>query len=76
MSLVWAVQSNLINSSDLARLELACRAQAVPFCPFQTVPFSDALPDIPHDRPTVFYGATRCMSSIYRDGRWTPGVFF
>lgn len=40
------------------------------------IPFSDELPDVPADRPVVFYGAVKWLEKIARSGRWTPGVFF
>lgn len=42
----------------------------------KVVPFSDEVPGIPADKPTVFYGATRWIDTIYKNNIWEPGVFF
>lgn len=76
MGVVWGVQSNLVNAADVEKLVLACQAAGVTAQLFQTIPFSDELPELGTQRPTVFYGSTGCMAAIHRSGRWRPGVFF
>lgn len=72
----WAIQSNLVNSADLEKLLAACREHGLPSVTFETVPFSNQPPDLDADQPTVFYGSTGCMSTIWQSRKWTPGVFF
>ena len=74
--LTWAVQTNLINQRDLQSLKAACEKTGQNFLDFQAIPFSDELPDVPNQGPTVFYGATRCMAQVHSSRRWNPGVFF
>ena len=72
----WAIQSNLVNAIDLEKLLAACRQHGLPAVTFETIPFSNQLPDLDADQPTVFYGSTGCMSNIREAAKWTPGVFF
>ena len=72
----WAIQSNLVNTADLEKLLSACRDQGLPVLTFETVPFSNQPPELDADQPTVFYGSTGCMSSIWQAAKWRPGVFF
>lgn len=76
MDLVWAIQSNLVNSADVDKLTRACQAAGVCSQLFRTIPFSDQLPDVATDRPALFYGSTGCMAAIQRSQKWRPGVFF
>lgn len=75
-TLRWAIQSNLVNSQDLARLTRACSDQGQPWVTFEAVPFSDELPPLDNLQPTLFYGSTQSMLSIHRSGHWKPGVYF
>lgn len=72
----WAIQNNLGNSKDIAMLEQACAAQNVPYYLVQAIPFSDVLPDVPDDKPVIFYGSSHFTTTVFRSGRWRPGVFF
>lgn len=72
----WAVQTNLVNAKDVNALAAACEAAVQVFVPFQTIPFSDALPEVPREGKTVFYKATRCMAAVHASKNWSPGVFF
>lgn len=74
--LTWVVQTNLLSAGDPARIQEACKALNIPFEPLEVQPFSDELPQVPTERPTVFYGSTRMVTSVARAGTWTPGVFF
>jgi hypothetical protein len=72
----WVVQSNLVNSIDHDRIKEACAKYGHGFESVQIVPFSPDLPAINSDCPTVFYGATNFITSVFNSGRWKPGAFF
>ncbi len=72
----WAIQSNLVNAADVDKLLDACRQHGRPAVTFETIPFSNQPPALDFDQPTVFYGATGCMSNVWQAGTWSPGVFF
>lgn len=75
MTVRWVVQTNLGKhySEDL---RIACSNLGLPFVPEHAIPFSDEIPDIDSNLPTVFYGATRWINNIYASNKWEPGVFF
>ena len=72
----WAIQKNLINKDDHVRLMEACSACGVEAIPFDAVPFSEEIPDIPGSRTVIWYGATFLMTLVSRARRWWPGVWF
>lgn len=76
MRVTWAVQTNLLNAQDVGHIERACHDQGHLFVPLVIIPFSEELPDIPSDVPTIFYGSARQTITIARSKRWRPGVFF
>lgn len=71
----WAVQTNLTNEDDVAKIDHACRKNCVEFLTYRIRPFSEDLPDIPTDRPVIFYGSTGCTTKIGLSGKWKPGVW-
>jgi hypothetical protein len=77
----WIVQTNLINEKDVKSLEEACEEHGYEFYHVTVVPFSDAVPCVDDEQPTIFYGATGWIDTIYkcnrfRNGYWDPGVYF
>ncbi len=72
----WVVQTNLGSDGYHKDLKVACEELDHEFVGIEAVPFSDELPDISVDEPTIFYGATNLVTQIHRSGKWTPGVFF
>lgn len=72
----WVVQQNLGKRDDTDRMMAAIRALGMSAVGVDVVPFSDDLPDIPNDQPTVFYGATGFINSVYLRGSWRPGTFY
>lgn len=76
MRVTWAVQTNLLNAIDVEAIRCACLDQGHLFTSLKTIPFSNELPDISTNSPTIFYGSARQTILIARSGRWNPGVFF
>ena len=72
---LWIVQTNLGNASDIAALVGALDAQCIPWLGFDVVPFSGMLPDVEHDGPVVCYGSTNFIVNCGEAGRWVPGVW-
>lgn len=75
MNIRWVVQSNLGKTDDVEEILNACNEMDIEFIPQKVVPFSDELPDIPNDKPTIFYGATNWINTIYESKRWDH-IFF
>jgi hypothetical protein len=75
-AVLWVVQSNLGSSKDINAIQEACEELGLPCMPVIAIPFSDELPDVPNDRPVVFYGSSNFVTNVYRSGRWQPGAFF
>ena len=73
-NLSWAVQTNLTNADDTVKIDNACRRLGLMFHPYEIIPFSDELPEVPNDQPTVFYGSTTAISKVDASGKWSPGV--
>ncbi len=73
---LWVVQSNLGNPETLARFDEVCARLGVACHPVQVIPFSDELPDITWDGPTIFYGATGFITKAFASGRFHPCAFF
>ena len=59
----WVLQTNLGNPAHLRQMTEACARLGLPVIETQAIPFSDELPAVPVDRPTLFYGATRFILS-------------
>ena len=76
MGIRWVVQSNLINASDHDRMIDVCRKHGYEHESLKVTPFTDDLPDIPDDMPTVFYGGTNFINNVHLSKRWKPGAFF
>lgn len=72
----WVCQNNLGSADDVEAIGRACAEQGHEFVPIKVIPFSDEIPGVSQDEPTVFYGAVRWISKIYESGKWEPGVFF
>lgn len=72
----WAVQTNLGEIPAIEKLKQACEDTENVFVPFQAIPFCDDLPDLPTNKPTVFYGSTNVIHRIHKSGLWNPGTFF
>ncbi|MBW3622543.1 MAG: ATP-grasp domain-containing protein [Armatimonadetes bacterium] len=73
---LWVIQKNLGSSPDVAALRDACADLGLPSQEIAVVPFTNALPEVPADRPAIFYGSARLVDLVSRSGRWNPGVFF
>lgn len=72
----WVLQTNLGSAAELDRLRRAVRNDGAELVEVRVVPFSDELPDVPDDVPTVFYGAASFVARVHAAKRWTPGVYF
>lgn len=72
----WVVQSNLGSTGELDRPRRAVRNDGAELVEVCVVPFSDELPDVPNDVPTVFYGAASFVARVHAAKRWSPGVYF
>jgi hypothetical protein len=75
MKIRWVSQSNL-GKHYHDEIEVACKNLGLEFIPQKAIPFSDAVPNVPTDKPTIFYGATNWINNIYESGKWNPGTFF
>lgn len=72
----WAIQTNLGKVDEIQRLAQTCRDCGQEVAELKHIPFSDELPDLDTEVPTVFYGATSFVTNIAERGNWSPGVFF
>jgi hypothetical protein len=72
----WVVQGNLGAQGDRRRLRQAILAQGLGYQEVDVVPFSDELPPVTATGPTLFYGATRFVTTVHQSHRWVPGVYF
>jgi len=73
--ITWAIESNL-HSSGAVELQDACNKLQVPYVNVYSVPFSNEPPEIDVSGHVVFYGATSCVTNIYKTKKYVPGVFF
>lgn len=73
---LWVVQSNLGNPTTLAELQEVFTRLGTAHRAVQVIPFSDDLPDIDWDGPSVFYGATGFIAKAFASGRYHPCAFF
>ena len=72
----WVIQSNLGSSGEIKRLFQACDALGVEALPVEVVPFSDELPNVPTDKPAIFYGSARFVANAVVAGKWHPCAYF
>jgi hypothetical protein len=75
-TVLWVVQANLGNQADLTTMRLAFTSLGIDHLEVAAIPFSDELPDVPRDRPCVFYGATAFVYKAWKSGLWQPCAFF
>ncbi|WLQ15153.1 ATP-grasp domain-containing protein [Hahella aquimaris] len=75
-NLLWVVQSNLGDSDDAAKIESSCRGLGYDCAMIRVIPFATDLPDIPNDRPTIFYGSSNFITHAHRSGKWSPCAYF
>lgn len=73
---LWVVQSNLGKEDDLVAMRAAFGSIGLQHLEVKVIPFSDELPDVPTDRPCIFYGATGFVYKAWKSGRWQPCAFF
>jgi hypothetical protein len=73
---LWVIQNNLGSHTDIQSLEAACNRLGYPSLSVKVTPFSDEVPDVPSDRPVLFYGSARFIQNVQRLGRWIPGAFW
>lgn len=72
----WAVQTNL-GSSEAEKLIKAFKQTGHSYTPLIAIPFTDRpLPDLPTDRPTIFYGSIGFIKPIWESRKWSPGAVF
>lgn len=72
----WVIQDTLGKSQEIEALVRAVRAQNHEVTRQHVIPFSDELPQLPQDAPTLFYGSARWTWLIAQAGLWRPGVYF
>ena len=65
----WIYQSNLGSEKDVEKIRLACEELGYESTGLKCIPFSDELPQIENDGPTVFYGSINWIDNIYRRGK-------
>jgi hypothetical protein len=76
MKALWAIQSNMMNQAGVDTMTSALERLDIDHVWLKSIPFSTDLPDVPTDRPVVFYGSVRWCDNIWRSRKWIPGVFF
>jgi len=77
MSVRWVVQNNFRTDADDPNwIRKACEKFGLVYEGFKVVPFSDSIPRISDDMPTVFYGGTGWINKIYKSNPKLPGIFF
>lgn len=74
--ITWVVQDNLGHRGETERISQAVIDSGAKLIPTKVIPFSDDLPDIPDDGPTVFYGATGWVTKIHNSKKWSPGTWY
>jgi hypothetical protein len=62
--------------TDYLNIRKACQDLGLPCVTFLRVPFSQELPAVPTDIPTVFYGSIRMIDLVLKSGKWSPCAFF
>lgn len=75
--LSWICQTNLGSQDDIRKIRAACEKYEYGFYGVDVVPFSDEIgidPDI-IEGETIFYGATRWIERVSRQGGFHPGTF-
>lgn len=72
----WAIQDNLGSSPEIQALQAACVDLGIEVFPVTSIPFSTELPDIPDDKPTIFYGSARFVALAHESRRWSPCAFW
>lgn len=75
-NVLWVIQSNLGNRDTLAQFRTVLGHLQLPHREVVAIPFSDEVPDVDWDGPTVFYGATGFIEKAWRSGRFRPCAFF
>lgn len=73
--LLWVIQQNLGSATDIRLMVTALEKHNIDFKLIDAVPFSDQLPDVPNDRPVIFYGSTNFIQTIHKSAKWQPGAF-
>jgi hypothetical protein len=71
----WIIQTNMGADSDIGDYVEAIRASGAEIIEVHVKPFSNELPDVQLDGPTVVYGAVGFVNDAQKSGRWSPGVF-
>ena len=72
----WVAQTNLGKDTYWQDVRDACNSLGFEFEGIEVIPFSGDLPEVPANKPAVFYGSTRLVTDVYRSQKWNPGVFF
>jgi hypothetical protein len=75
-SLRWVIQENLGSSKEIEALFSACNRLGIEALPVKVVPFSNEIPDIPNDKPSIFYGSANFVYNAKLSGKWSPCAFF
>lgn len=70
----WAIQTNLGSSRDAEALARACRDRGCEVHGIVRPPFCRDAPEVPTDRPTVFYGSSSLIDAVVLADRWRPGA--
>ena len=72
----WVIQLNLGKDDDAQRMHAECRRLGLECELLKIIPFSETLPNVSNEGPTIFYGGTNWINSIHRSKLWVPGVWF
>jgi hypothetical protein len=70
------IQNNLGSSGEAERLVTAASAAGATVQLVKVIPFSDELPDVPREVPTIFYGAVNFINNVWKSGRWSPAAWY
>ncbi len=75
MSVLWIMDTNMGEHSDVSTYVEMVRATGTRVVEVQPRPMSDDLPGPDHAGPTVLYGSVSYVQRASASGRWKPGVF-
>lgn len=73
---LWIVQTNLGSAAPHEAIKSVCERHGLLFHGVTVIPFSNELPDMDYDGPTLAYGAARFIKNVADAAKWKPGVFF
>lgn len=76
MSVRWVVQLGLGKNDDALMIESISKKLGYECELLKIIPFSETLPNVPTEMPTIFYGGTNWISLISKSKLWHPAAWF